>query len=177
MTPIRRRGSAPLNELLSEAFRHGAWATRTLIAACRALPVEQLRQSARGYGSMLATLNHVVLSDAIYATILTGTRTGWMADGSETDDLDQLEARVDETERLWKEILTAPLDSERRLTLDAGEYECHASVVIAQALHHGAAHREQVRAALAILGIRPPDLQPWAYAVQCGRAHWRREKR
>jgi uncharacterized damage-inducible protein DinB len=166
-----------MNEILHEAFRHGAWATKTLIATCRDLSTEQLKCPSRGFGSILATLNHVVLSDAGYAAILTGVRPAWASDGNETDDLDQLEARVDETARLWEQFPDEPVDAERLLILDAGEYECYAAVVVAQALHHANAHREQIRAGLAVLGVRPPDLQPWAYAVETGSAHWRTDKK
>lgn len=164
-----------MNELLLEAFRHGAWATRTIVAACRDLSIEQLNGPARGYGSILATLNHVVLADAGYAAMLTGVRPAWAGEGEETDDLDGIEVRVEETSRLWEQLLAGPLDPERSLVLDAGAYECAASVVVAQALHHGVAHREQIRAGLAELGVRPPDLQPWTYAVDTGRARWRGE--
>jgi uncharacterized damage-inducible protein DinB len=166
-----------MNEILREAFRHGAWATKTLMATCRHLSIEQLMRPARGFGSILATLNHVILSDAGYAAILTGVRPAWAADGNETDDLDQLEARADETARLWERILGEPVDAERLLMLDAGEYECYAGVVVSQALHHAIAHREQIRAGVAALGVQPPDLQPWAYAVETGRAHWLRDKK
>jgi uncharacterized damage-inducible protein DinB len=165
-----------MNDFLHEAFRHGEWATKTLIALCRDLSIELLNRPARGFGSILATLNHVVLSDAAYAAILTHVRPAWAQDGNETDDLDEIAARVDETARLWARFLAEPLDAERVLVLDKGEYECHATVVVAQALHHGAAHREQIRAALAALGVKPPDLQPWAYAPETGRAHWRHGK-
>lgn len=47
-----------MNEILLEAFRHSAWATRTLVAACRELSIEQLQEPGRGFGSILATLNH-----------------------------------------------------------------------------------------------------------------------
>jgi uncharacterized damage-inducible protein DinB len=162
-----------MNEALREAFRHGAWATRTLLAACRGLPREQLEHRVRGYGTLLATLNHVIGSDAGYLSSLGGARVPWAKDGAETDDLDQLEARAEEVAGLWERLLSAPFDAERLLLLDGGTYECHASVVLAQALHHGAAHREQVRAALKDLGVKPPDLQPWEYALATGRAHWR----
>jgi uncharacterized damage-inducible protein DinB len=164
-----------MNEVLQEAFRHGAWASSTLIAACRGVSADQLRRPARGFGSLLATLNHVVLADAGYAAILTGMRPAWATRGGETDDLDQLEARVHETARLWDRFLGEPFDAGRLLLLDEGTYECPAAVVVAQALHHGHAHREQVRAGIAELGVRPPDLQPWAYADATGRARWRRE--
>ena len=166
-----------MNATLHEAFRHSAWATKTLIAACRDLSLEQRKRPARGFGSILATLNHVVLSDAGYAAILTGVRPAWATDGNETDELDQVEARVDETARLWEQLLAEPLDAERLLMLEEGEYECYAAVVVAQALHHANAHREQIRAGLADVGVQPPDVQPWAYADETGRAHWRREKK
>jgi uncharacterized damage-inducible protein DinB len=163
-----------MNEVLVEAFRHGAWATKTLLAACRGLSAEQLGRPARGYGSLLATLNHVVLADAGYAATLTGVRPSWAAEERGTDDLAEIERRVEETARLWEGLLAAQFDAERLLLLDAGEYECRASVVAAQALQHGNAHREQVRAGLKELGVDPPDLQPWAYALETGRARWTR---
>jgi uncharacterized damage-inducible protein DinB len=164
-----------MNESLHEAFRFGAWATKTLIAASRSLSTEQLDRPALGFGSIMATLNHVIRWDADYLATLTGARPSWVADGNETDDLDQLEARVDETARLWSRFLSKPVESERLLSLDNGEYECHASVVVVQALHHANAHREQIRAGLKELGVQPPDVQPWEYALAMGRAHWRRE--
>jgi uncharacterized damage-inducible protein DinB len=164
-----------MNEVLHEAFRYSAWATKALIAACRDLSVEQLKRPARGYGSILATLNHVVLSDADYLATLTGVCPAWATGGNETDDLDQVEARVDETARLWEDFLAQPVDAERVLVLDEGTYECHAAVVVAQALHHANAHREQIRAGLRELDVQTPDVQPWEYALATGRAHWRRE--
>ena len=161
-----------MNQVLQEAFRHGAWATRTLVAACRNLSSEQLKRPVRGYGSVIATLHHVVLCDAGYAAILTGMRPAWAKDGNETGDLDQVAGRADETARLWERFLAEPIDAERLLRLDGGTYECRASLVIAQALHHVAAHREQIRAALPDLGVKPPDLQPWAYADESGRSRW-----
>jgi uncharacterized damage-inducible protein DinB len=163
-----------MNEMLREAFRHSAWATRTLVAACRGLSLEQMRRPACPYGSVLATLNHIVLSDAGYAASLAGARPAWATDGNDTDDLTAIDARVDETARLWERLLAGPLDAERVLVLDAGEYECPASIVVVQALQHASAHREQIRAALKGFGVQPPDLQSWAYADATGRARWRR---
>lgn len=173
---IRQPDRGLMNEALLEAFRHSAWATRALIAACRRLPNEELTRSAPGYGSILETLNHFILSDAGYAAILTGIRPEWANDGNGTHDFEQLLLRVDETEKLWEKLLSEPLDSERLLILDDGKYECPASVVVAQALHHSNAHREQVCAALTALGTEPPDVQPWAFADATGRAIWRNSK-
>jgi uncharacterized damage-inducible protein DinB len=165
-----------MDEFLREAFRHAAWGTRTLIAACRPLCSEHRARRVCGIGGVVATLNHVVLADAGYAAILGGANPAWAAAGETTDDLDLLETRAAETARVWEGVLAGPLDAKRRLLLDDGTYECPASVVVAQALHHGAAHREQVRAGLAGLGVKPPDLQPWAWADETGLARWLRPR-
>ena len=53
-----------------------------------------------------------------------------------------------------------PFDPERIMILDEGTYEAHAGILLAQALHHGNAHREQICAILTSFGLEPPDLQP-----------------
>lgn len=161
-----------MNDLLLEAFRHSAWATKTLIGAFRQLAPAELDRPAHGFGSLIATLNHVVLSDASYLASLTGESPDWLRARDATADLAGLEARVDETAAGWEQLFSAPVDGERLLSLDAGQYECRASVVVAQALHHAVAHREQVRGGLADIGVKTQDLQPWEYALATGRATW-----
>ena len=40
---------------------------------------------------------------------------------------------------------------------------------VAQALHHGNVHREQICAAITRLGMEPPDVQAWSYGEATGR--------
>ncbi len=166
-----------MDEILREAFRHAAWASRTLLDACRAVPHERLVAPARGFGSILATLDHFVRSDAAYVATLTGDRPAWIRGEGPATDLDVLAARVDDTAARWERLLSEPFDAERELLLDAGTYTCRASLLVVQALHHGAAHREQVRAALVASGQPAPDLQPWAFADATGRARTVRDAR
>mgnify|MGYP002623992087 FL=1 len=115
------------------------------------------------------------VEDLAHLATLSGARPAWLVAGDETEDLDRLAARVDETMGFWEQFLAEPLDAERTLLLDKDTYECPAAVVAVQALHHANAHREQVRAALRELDGKPLDLQPWEYALDTGRARWRRE--
>jgi len=163
-----------MSDVLVDAFRHHAWAMKTLIAACEGLSIEELNRPGPVVGSILATLNHLVLSDAGYVASLGGGRASWAKAGGETDDLRELAARVDETRGRCERFLTEPLDGERLVLLDDGAYETHASVVVMQALHHVAAHGEQVRAGLKALGRVPPDVQPWEFADATGRSRWLR---
>jgi uncharacterized damage-inducible protein DinB len=43
------------------------------------------------------------------------------------------------------------------------------SVYLAQAWNHGSEHRDQVNVIITSLGIRPPELDVWAYAYATGR--------
>lgn len=161
-----------MNDVLLEAFRHSAWASEQLLAACHGLSEDQLTSSAVGtYGGILATFNHLIRSDIGYIPRLTG-RPSW-AEGDDTSDLDQLKARVEETAQLWERFLSEPVDAERLLILDEGTYEAETSVLVVQALHHANVHREQICAILTGFGIQPPDVQAWAYADAMGKGRER----
>jgi uncharacterized damage-inducible protein DinB len=163
-----------MNEVLIEAFQQKTWAMKVLIAACEKLSADELRRPAAGFGSIQATLNHLVMADAGYVASLGGGRAAWAVTGGETDDLRELAARVDESNSRWERFLHEPIDGERLVFLDDGAYETHAAVVVMQALHHASIHGEQVCASLTSMGIEAPDLQPWAYADETGRSRWLR---
>ncbi len=163
-----------MNELLLDAFRHSAWAKERLIAACGSLSPEELGSSAPGsFGSILATLNHLVITDANYVARLDDGPPAWL-DEQAANDLSKLLTLADETADRWQRFLSEPVNGERIVTLDKGAYETHAGVVVVQALHHVSVHGEQVCASLTALGIEPPDVQPWALADETGRSRWLR---
>jgi len=164
-----------MREILLEAFRHNAWATKQLLAACRGLPQEQLTLPGTAAGTdrgILAILNHITQSDRGYAS-RRGDRPDWVDNEEDTTDLDELERRADENAQVWERFLSQPLDPTRLIVLDQGAYEAEQSVLLVQALHHGNAHREQVSAILTGLGVEPPDIQAWSYAEATGHARER----
>ncbi len=88
-----------MNDVLLDAFRHNSWATKQLLAACRSLSEEQRSFLATGsFGSIIATFNHLILSDAGYLRSLSGSAPTWQIDRDERTDLDQLTACIEETE-------------------------------------------------------------------------------
>ncbi len=162
-----------MNGALLETFRHNGWATRRLLRFCRDLSEDQLGASATGtYGSVRATFNHVVLSDGRYLRRLAGGGPAWV-DRCDEADLGELAAWAEEAGTLWERVLSEPVDAERVVVVDDGALEVRAGVIVAQALHHGNAHREQICAILTSLGVEPPDIQPWEYAWATGRM-WER---
>ena len=163
-----------MNEVLIEAFRQKLWAMKVLIAACEDRSVEELTRPAPGFGSILATLNHLVMADAGYVASLGAGRAIWAVADGETTDLRELVSRTEENGTRWERFLREPIDGERLAFLDDGAYETHAAVVVMQALHHVSVHGEQVCACLTALGVEAPDLQPWEYADRIGRSRWLR---
>jgi uncharacterized damage-inducible protein DinB len=162
-----------VDEALLEAFRHNRWATKHLLEFCQGLSEDQLTSAGAGTSrDILAIFNHVVLSDTRYLRRLAGSAPSWL-DSDQSAGLDQLLARVEETGRLWERCLSEPVDTERVIIVDEGAHAVRAGVFVAQALHHGNAHREQICAILTDLGIRPPDVQAWEYAWATGRI-WER---
>lgn len=158
-----------MNELLRDAFQHNSWATKELLTTCRKLTPEQLNTSTIGsFGTILETFNHFINSDARYQGHLSGNYPEWSTNRQIGADFDELMAHAEENEQLWEELLSQPIDAKRELILDNGTYRTHVGVVIAQALHHGTLHREQICAILTQSGIEAPDLQPWSYADATG---------
>ena len=163
-----------MNNVLFDAFRHNSWATKLLLTTCQQLSEQQLASSTiGGYGSIINTFNHVILSDARYLQHISGVGSDWLINRESSNDLTQLLARVEETQQGWERLFAEPIDAERLLILDQGTYEVYVGVVIAQALHHGNSHREQINAILTHLGIEAPDIQAWAYCMDTGRGRER----
>jgi len=57
---------------------------------------------------------------------------------------EQLAASAEEAGQLWERLLSEPTDADRVFVVDDGALEVRAGVIVAQALHHGNAHREQI---------------------------------
>lgn len=162
-----------MNDGLLDAFRHNAWATRALLAACRGLSETQLQMSAPGvFGSSIETLRHIVASEAGYCRRLTGDAPDWFGN-DDAPGLDELTTRADELAARWERFLAQPFDAERTFALDWENGQVRdvpAGVVLAQALHHGNEHRGQVCTVLTAIGATAPELGVWEFAEATNRA-------
>ena len=166
-----------VNGALEEAFRAHSWATRRLLEFCQDLTAEQLaagRNDATGW-SILETFSHLVSADGYYVGTLAGSGRP-LPRWNETDEpaweMDLLLERSAKVAGLWETYLMTVDDADRLVLLDQGTFECRAGVVVAHALHHGDLHREQICSILRRMGLEPPDLQPWEYAIDKGRARF-----
>jgi len=156
--------------LLEDAFAHHVWATLTLIDACLPLTPDQLGASAPGtYGSVLDTMRHLVGADASYLAVLTDGRV--LRIDEEGMDLAALRAEMERHAPAWSSLLAEDPDPDAMLARrrpDGSEVHATVGIRVAQALHHGHDHRSQICTTLTTLGIEPPAIDVWDYAVQVG---------
>jgi uncharacterized damage-inducible protein DinB len=159
------------DSMLGDAFGHHVWATLRVIDACVALSPEQLEAAVPGtYGSILATVRHLVGGDAWYLETLTQNRVP----GIDEDQMDLPDLRVamERNGTTWTQVLAEDPDPETLYVArgsDGFETRAPVSIRLAQALHHGTDHRSQICTALTTLGLEPPPIDVWDYGVQNGR--------
>lgn len=157
--------------ILADAFDHHVWATIRLLDVLAPLTDDQLATTVPGlYGSILETARHLVGADRWYLFTLS---EGAVEEIDEkTMDVAGLRTAVEPNAASWRAILaTSPdPDVDFVLTRDDGS-ESHATwgVRLAQAVHHGTDHRSQIATALTTLGVTPPEMDVWDWALTVGK--------
>jgi uncharacterized damage-inducible protein DinB len=157
--------------ILADAFAHHVWASIRVLDACATLDDEQLATTVPGtYGTILATLRHVVDGDVFYLNVLHGGEP--QPFDKDASDIRTLRLVMEAHNRAWQELIARDLDPATVVVEyeDSG-YETHAplGIRLAQALYHGIDHRSQVCTALTSIGIEPPGIEVWDYAHLDGR--------
>ncbi|HSM02794.1 MAG TPA: DinB family protein [Acidimicrobiia bacterium] len=155
-------------ELPADFFRQNEWANLRLIDACRALTDEQLDATVEGvYGSIRATLQHIISSETSYATRLGGDvpKLKW-------DDpwpgFDRLAELAKATGTAFVRASGAVTDDPIRVG-SKQEYDVEPVVILTQMFNHGTEHRSQVATILTSLGVEPPELSGWEWGLASGR--------
>ncbi len=158
------------DSMAAEFLYYNRWANLRLIDACSRLTPEQLASSAPGvYGSIYATLVHIVQAEARYYQRLSGVS---LAPPFAWEDLPPLSAIRPYAEQVSSALVEAAehmqsTDSFRRDWEDPdweGLSSRFKSVsMLIQAVNHGVEHRTNVTTILAQQGLPSPDLDGWEY--------------
>lgn len=149
---------------LVKIFEHNNWANEKIIQACYALTDEQLDAEPHSVtkGNIRETLIHLVTSQRGYFALLT-----LPVEDRPTALLEF--AELQESVRLSGAGLLALARGEQesfepRLRTRDGFYS-EPWVVMVQAINHATEHREQIKSMLSALGVIPPDIDGWDYAI------------
>jgi uncharacterized damage-inducible protein DinB len=163
-----------MTEGLLDPLRHNDWATGQLLEFCRDLTSEQLQATSPGnYGTILATLQHLIGAESRYLFRLAGAEAGWPATPEGTEDLGILGGMVEDLSGMWQGLLSDGFDPERVVTwtsaVSGAHSEARAGILVAQTLNHGNEHRAQIFTILTTIGVEPPDLDGWSWGEATGR--------
>ena len=147
---------------------HHVWSTLALLDHCRQLSAPELELTTPGgFGSVQATLEHLVRSDRSYQRRILGEPAA-----SERDreaPLDVLRAEMERQGRAWLDVLARLEELDVELPAypdDDPPYPSidHAvSLLLVQAVHHGNEHRAHVCSILGAHGLDVPDVSGWEY--------------
>lgn len=152
---------------MAETFRHNLWANLAMIDWCANLPEEHLDASSPGtYGRIRDTLVHLVSAEERYVIRLTGAQhTQSFREGDPFPGFDVLRAHAKASGEALVEIAER---TEPTLVLRGvrnGEpYVMKATVILTQAINHATEHRAHINTILTQHGMKPADLDGWAYA-------------
>ena len=150
--------------LYHDGFAHHIWATERILDACAALSREQLTTPVPGtYGPIIATLHHLVGTDAWYLTFF-GDHPNPIDEDSRLS-IDALRTINAANGAAWMALLETELDGERDIVEDGDGWTFHSPLGfrLAQAIQHGTDHRSQICTGLTSLGVEPPQIDVWAY--------------
>jgi len=159
-------GTLTRMHLWTTLFRHHRWANLSLIDFLRQLPEDQLHLTVPGtYGSPLATMRHLVSSDADYVRIIPDA-----PDVPQIDDQGPFEG-WDELRNVAETADTALLayvdgrsDDAFFIDIDNGTtFDLTTSMLLNQVIHHATDHRGQIITTLSAHGIEVPDMSTWSW--------------
>ena len=148
---------------LDLVLRHNVWANRALFEFCAGLERGALDRAVPGtYGSLLATIQHIVSAEQWYIWILSGERIGAQVDEKVPRPLEEMASIVTRTGERAIQLASSD-DAERRVTVDDKDWT--AGTIYAQLVHHGNEHRGQAKTILGASGVEPPGVSAWGYGL------------
>jgi len=149
-----------------ELLRHNTWANLGVLDACAPLNDAQLDITVPAtYGSIRDTLLHLVRSEQIYLSTLTGHAPD---EPLQRDQFPGFAVLREQIPRIGAGLAQEAAqrratDTCRRVTADGVEI-VPVGILFIQTLQHSTEHRTELNMILTHLGITPPDLGGWCYA-------------
>jgi len=157
-----------MESALRTIFRHNSWANRRLLGCLSGLTDGQLEATTTAvYGGVLATMHHLIAGEAAYWSFFSQRMPSWFQPESIPANLEQVQLWARDIAASWESLDVGGIDGDElleRTRPDGTVTRLKAGIIIAQAIHHGNVHREQVSHILTDLRIEVPDLSLYAYA-------------
>jgi uncharacterized damage-inducible protein DinB len=156
--------------VVTTLFAHSTWANLKLLEFCERLSDAQLDATAIGcYGSIRATLVHILKAEASYVERVNGMRPPHLLT---RDQFPGFAALKDVARWAGDELLRLALSARKESLVREREQglgcEYPLASLIVQEVTHATEHRTQIATIITQLGMEPPDLSGWQYMVEVG---------
>jgi uncharacterized damage-inducible protein DinB len=151
---------------LHDLLRHNLWATLRLMDTCTTLDDALLDATVPGtYGSIRATLYHVVLNQERYLDLLHGAAPAQLPSAeSALPSLGEIRRRLQHSGDQLIEAIDRGLGEQvLRGDWHGQPFEMAAVVPLIAAINHATEHRAQIAVILSHNGIEPPTLDAWTF--------------
>jgi uncharacterized damage-inducible protein DinB len=150
---------------LLELIRYNNWANKQLLAACQGLTADQLSATAPGaYGTVRATLEHIIRAEAAYVGRMTGDRPQPPFKWEDQPALTELSAFADQVANALLDVAQRIPPTQLVHEEEDGKFiDYQALHLFIQAIDHGIEHRTNITTILSGLGISAPEVDGWAY--------------
>jgi uncharacterized damage-inducible protein DinB len=160
----------PGHSVLAATFEYNAWANLRLLDSCAGLSDEQLgSKTVGGYGSIYATLGHMVYAEVDYVTRVNGKQPANPLPMGEWAGFEVMREAVRwANEELLKLALSASSETMLVETFPEGTVRYRLADLMVQAHTHAMEHRTQVASILTSLGLEPPAMDTWAWMEERG---------
>ena len=150
---------------LVEFIRYNNWANQQVLAACKDLSESQLAATTPGaYGSIRATLQHLLQAEADYVDRMTGAGPRpsfhW-DDGPSVAEMSAFAARVGEA--LLDTVQRVRPTDQVREEWQGKQTHYQARALFIQVIDHGIEHRTNITTILNSERQSPPEVDGWAY--------------
>ena len=152
-------------DTLAAFFSHHLWANLQLLQACAELTPEQLQATVSGgFGSIQATLEHIVTAEQSYfSRISTGQMYRHPDNASTLTIADMMEALQKTGTGLTDWAAKVQAEDTVEIDWDGTMRDVPKTILLTQAINHATEHRAQIMTILTQLGIEPPSLDAWTY--------------
>jgi uncharacterized damage-inducible protein DinB len=145
---------------------HHVWATLVLLDRCARLTPAELELTTPGtYGTIHATLAHLVAADRRYLCGITGAaRVPWSIENA--PPVDGLRAEAERERTGWADVLDHIDEVDCTMPAIEGVYpriEHAVGLFLVQAVHHGERHRTDVCSILGAHDREVPEISGWDY--------------
>ena len=152
--------------MLTTTFRHHRWSNLVLIDFLATMTEADLSLTVPGtYGSSIATIRHLISSDADYVRIIPDTPdVPQCADDGPFGGWDELRTVAESADTALIDYVDGLTDDMFFIDIDDGvEFALARSILLTQIIHHATEHRSQIRTTLSTHGITPPEISVWAW--------------